>query len=176
MKEVLKQHILKNGTVLGLILVAITLTTYLLGAEYATNYIISFGTLLVSIIYPIYHTRKLRTSQGGFISFKDAFTSCTGILIAAGFINIFVSIVLYNIIDPGYAMEMIDAVVNKTVAQFEQLGMDDAQIEEMIKQIEESTDFSPLALLKSYIFSIIFYTVFGLVVAAFTKKEEPIID
>jgi len=176
MKEELKQHILKNGTTLGAILVAITLTTYLLGAEYATNYVISISTLLITIIFPIYQTRMLRSSQDGYITFKEAFTSCTGILVAAGFINIFVSIVLYNIIDPGYAIELVDSIVNKTVTQFEQLGMEDSQIEEMISQIEQNTDFSPLALFKSYIFSIVFYTVFGLIVAAFTKKDQPIIE
>jgi uncharacterized membrane protein YagU involved in acid resistance len=118
----------------------------------------------------------LRSSQDGYITFKEAFTSCTGILVAAGFINIFVSIVLYNIIDPGYAIELVDSIVNKTVTQFEQLGMEDSQIEEMISQIEQNTDFSPLALFKSYIFSIVFYTVFGLIVAAFTKKDQPIIE
>ena len=46
-------------------------------------------------------------------------------------------------------------------------------IEKMIVDIEQNSDFSPMTLFKGYIFSIIFYTVFGLIVAAFTKKEKP---
>ena len=68
---------------------------------------------------------------------------------------------------------MLNAIVDKTVAQFEALGMDDAQIEQTIESIEKSSDFSALNMFKGYIFSIIFYTVFGLIVAAFTKNEKP---
>ena len=173
MSEELKQHILKNGLNFGCILVALTMITYLGGPELATNYVISFGSLALMIVFPIYHTRKLRTRNDGFISFREAFSSCTGILIAGGFINIFASIFLYNVIDPSFAIEMVDAVINKTVAQLESLGMSESQIEESIKALEEGSSFDPLSLFKGYIFSIIFYTVFGLLVAAFTKNEKP---
>ena len=173
MSEELKQHILKNGLTLGALLVAITFATYLGGPEMVTNYAISIGSLVLMIVFPIYHTRSFRTANDGFISFREAFTSCTGILIAAGFINIFASILLYNVIDPGFAAEMLDAIINKTVAQLEGLGMDDATIEESIKALEEGSSFDVSNMFKGYIFSIIFYTVFGLLVAAFTKNEKP---
>lgn len=173
MSELLKQHIFKNGLNLGAILVFITISTYLGGPELVTNYTVSFGSLLVMIVFPIYHTRKFRTQSNGFISFKQAFTSCTGILIAAGFINVAASILLYNVIDPAFAIEMLDVVINKMVSQLESLGMNESQIEESIKALEESSSFDPISLFKGYLFSIIFYTIFGLLVAAFTKNENP---
>jgi hypothetical protein len=75
MSEELKQHILKNGLNLGLILVAITLFTYTGGAELATSYFVSFGSLLLMIIFPIYYTRKFRAQNDGYISFREAFSS-----------------------------------------------------------------------------------------------------
>ena len=173
MSELLKQHILKNGLNLGAILVFITISTYLGGPELVTNYTVSFGTLLVMLVFPIYHTRKFRIQSNGFISFKQAFTSCTVILIAAGFINVAASILLYNVIDPAFAIEMLDVVINKMVSQLESLGMNESQIEESIKALEESSSFDPISLFKGYLFSIIFYTLFGLLVAAFTKNENP---
>jgi hypothetical protein len=173
MSEELKQHILKNGLNLGLILVAITLFTYTGGAELATSYFVSFGSLLLMIIFPIYYTRKFRAQNDGYISFREAFSSCTGILIAAGFLNTFVSILIYNVIDPGFALEMLDAIIEKTVTQFESGGMDEAQIEQAVKLIEEGSDFSAMSMFKGYIFGIIFYTIFGLIVAAITKNDRP---
>lgn len=174
MSEELKQHVLKNGLTLGGLLVAISLITYLGGAEWVTNYIVSIISLLLMIIFPIYYTRKFRTENQGYISFREAFTSCTGILIAAGFLNIFFSILLYNVIDPDFAQEMLNAIVDKTVGQLEAIGMQDDQIEETISSIEKNSDFSAMNMFKGYIFSIIFYTVFGLIVAAFTKNEKPV--
>jgi len=173
MTEELKQHVLKNGLTLGAILVAITLFTYLGGAEMATNYIVSISALLLMIVYPIYQTLVYRTALGGFITFREAFTSCTGILIAAGFVNVVFSILLYNVIDPQFAVELIDAVINKTVVQLESMGMDEETIESTIKTIEESSSFTPSKMFSGYIMAIIFYTVFGLLVAAFTKKDKP---
>jgi hypothetical protein len=59
------------------------------------------------------------------------------------------------------------------VSQLESLGMNESQIEESIKALEESSSFDPISLFKGYLFSIIFYTLFGLLVAAFTKNENP---
>jgi|TARA_B110000977_G_scaffold115104_1_gene148780 hypothetical protein len=173
MSEELKQHILKNGLTLGGILVAITAITYIGGSELLTNYAVSISSFVLMIAFPIYHTRSLRSANDGFISFRDAFTSCTGILIAAGFINTFASILLYNIIDPGFGVEVVDAIINKTVAQLESIGAEESLIEETIKSLEEGTSFDALNMFKGYVFSIIFYTVFGLLVAAFTKKDKP---
>lgn len=173
MTEELKQHVLKKGLTLGGLLVAITLTTYLGGASLVTNYFVSGISLLLMIVYPIYFTRKFRSLNQGYISFREAFTSCTGILIAAGFLNIFFSILLYNVIDPSFAQEVLNAIIDKTVVQLESIGMEDVQIEETIKNIESNSNFSPMNMFKGYIFSIIFYTVFGLIVAAFTKNDKP---
>jgi|TARA_B110000967_G_scaffold204249_1_gene246414 hypothetical protein len=173
MSEELKQHILKNGLTLGGILVAITTFTYIGGPELVTNYAVSIGSLVLMIAFPIYHTRRYRTTNDGFISFREAFTSCTGILIAAGFINTFASILLYNIIDPGFGLEVVDAIINKTVAQLEGIGAEESLIEQTIKTLEEGSSFEAANMFKGYIFSIIFYTVFGLLVAAFTKNEKP---
>ena len=173
MSEELKQHILKNGLTLGGILVAITIFTYVGGPEIVTNYAVSIGSMVLMIAFPIYHTRRLRTVNDGFISFREAFSSCTGILIAAGFINTFASILLYNIIDPGFGIEVMDAMINKIVAQLESIGTEESLIEETIKGLEEGSSFEAMNMFKGYIFSIIFYTVFGLLVAAFTKNEKP---
>jgi len=172
MSEELKQHVLKNGLSLGAILVAITTITYIGGPELLTNYAVSISSFVLMIAFPIYHTRRFRSLNDGFISFRDAFTSCTGILIAAGFINTFASILLYNIIDPGFGLEVIDAIINKTVSQLENIGADESIIEATIKNLEEGSSFDALNMFKGYIFSIVFYTVFGLLVAAFTKNEN----
>lgn len=174
MSEELKQHVLKNGLTLGGLFIFTSTVTYLGGVELVTNPIVSIAVLLLTIIFPIYFTRKFRANQEGFISFREAFTSCTGILIAAGFLNMVFGVLLYNIIDPEFAIQLSDSIINQTVDQLESIGMDDSSIESTIQKLEEEgMDFSPLKMLQGFIYSIIFYTVFGLIVAAFTKNERP---
>ena len=71
-----------------------------------------------------------------------------------------------------YILKIVDAIINKTVSQLESIGAEESIIEATIKSLEEGSSFDALNMFKGYIFSIVFYTVFGLLVAAFTKNEN----
>ena len=172
MSEEIKQYILKNGLVLGGIYVAIDVIKYLYGAEFFVNNYVSFAALLLAAIFPIYYLLQYKKSKDGFINFRTAFTICTGILIASGFILLVFDILLFNIIDPGFSTELLDVTINSAVVQLEAFGMPDEQISSAIEMMEAEANFSPFNMLKGFGFTIVGYTLFGLLVAAITKKNN----
>ena len=171
MSQEIKQYILKNGLVLGGIYVALDIIKYVIGAEFFLNNYVSFSTLLLAAIFPIYYLIQFKKSKNGLLDFRTAFSICTGILIASGFILLVFNIMLFNIIDSAFASELLDLTINTAVVQFELLGMSDDQISSAIEMIESEANFSPINMLKQFGFTIVGYTLFGLLVAAVTKKN-----
>ena len=172
MSQEIKQYILKNGLVLGGIYVALDIIKYVIGAEFFLNNYVSFATLLLAAIFPIYYLIQFKKSKNDLLDFRTAFSICTGILIASGFILLVFNIMLFNIIDSAFASELLDLTINTAVHQFELLGMSDEQISSSIEMIESEANFSPINMLKQFGFTIVAYTLFGLLVAVVTKKND----
>ena len=176
MSEEIKHYILKNGLVLGGIYVVIDIIKYFFGAEFFVNTYVSYAALLLAAIFPIYYLLHYKKSQDGFIDFRSAFSICTGILIASGFISLVFNILLFNIIDPEFSSELLDITINTAVIQLEAFGMSDEQISSAIEMMESEANFSPMNMLKGFGFTIVGYTLFGVIVAAFTKKNNEFIN
>lgn len=176
MSEEIKQYILKNGLVLGVIYVALDIIKYVYGIELFLNNYVNFASLLLATIFPIYYLLQYKKSKDGFIDFRSAFSICTGILIASGFILLVFNILLFNIIDPRFSSELLDSTINTAVVQFEAIGMSDEQISSAIEMMESEANFSPMNMLKGFGFTIVGYTLFGLLVAVVTKKNNEFIN
>ena len=173
MSEELKQYILKNGLVLGSIYVFIDGFKYVLGPEYFVNTYVGIASLLISAIFPVYYLIMYRNEKDGFIDFRSAFSICNGILIAAGFILLVFNILLFNIIDTGFASELLDATINSTVAQLESFGMSEEDIINTIEMIESGSNYSPINMFKGFGLTVVFYTIYSVIVAAITKNDKP---
>jgi hypothetical protein len=158
--------------VLGAIYVAIDIIKYVYGAELFVNNNVSFASLLLAAIFPVFYLLQYKKSQDGFIDFRTAFSISTGILIASGFILLVFNILLFNIIDPGFSSELLDVTINTAVVQLETFGISDEQISTAIEMMEAEANFSPMNMLKGFGFTIVGYTLFGLIVAAITKKNN----
>ena len=172
MTEELKEYILKNGLVLGAIYVCLELIKYLLGVALFINNYIGIISLLLTALVPIYYVIEYKKSYDGYIDFRTAFSICTGILIASGIILLVFDILLFNIIDPGFSSQLLDLTINTAVGQLESFGMSDEQISSTIEVMEAEANFSPINMLKGFGFTIVGYTLFGVIVAAITKKNK----
>ena len=171
MNDDLKQHVLSSGVNTGLISVLITLSSWIGGSKFATNYIFSILSFVLIICITYYYTKKYKIYKNGYLSFKEAFTLSTGILVCSGFINLFFSIILYNIIDPNFSIELTNEIIDKTVIQLESILPED-EIENLINEIEKSSSFTPINMITGYIYSIIFYSIVGLIMGTLLKKNK----
>ena len=86
------------------------------------------------------------------------------------------NILLFNIIDPGFSSELLDVTINTAVVQLEAFGMSDEQISSTIEMMESEANFSPMNMLKGFVFTIVGYTLFGLLVAAITKRNNKFVN
>ena len=172
MTEELKEYILKNGLVLGAIYVFLELIKYLSGVALFVNNYIGFISLFLTASVPVYYVIQYKKLYNGYIDFRTAFSICTGILIASGFILLVFDILLFNIIDPGFSSQLLDVTINTAVGQMESFGMSDEQISSTIEMMEAEANFSPINMLKGFGFTIVGYTLFSLIVAAITKKNK----
>jgi hypothetical protein len=173
----MKDYILKNGLILGALNVILLLLSYTMGVEFFLNDTWSIVKPIVPYILLIYIVLNYKKMIGGFISFKETFTVTLGTAVCGAFIATFFSILLFNFIDPDFAVFLKDATVEKMVTQLDQLPESNAMygiMETLIDQTQEEDIYSASNQGSAFFYSLFFHIIFSLIIAAFIKKEKPI--
>lgn len=169
--EVIKRNGVTYGIILGVILALITATIYAVDLKlFVSGWIggLSFIIYLVVGILLLTKTKK----EIGFFSFKDAFTTFFITTIIALAISTLFSIVLFNVIDPE-AKETVNQLLIKYMAEtLQKFGTPAAAINEALTKMKENSPFSALEQVKALVFSIVGYSILGLILAAFFKSKS----
>ncbi len=162
---------------LAFTLAAVSIVIFLLSAIFEGGMMVSmiFGFLAFAfiVLIPVIFIRKERTLQGGFITFKEAFTlSFTGLLLGGVIATLF-TFVYVTYIDSEYVDRMAYRTMEFTKNMMEG-NVPEAQMEETLMKIETdmAEGFSPFGMLKSFGIYILVYLVISAVLAAFLKKER----
>jgi hypothetical protein len=155
-----------------------TIFAYLIGIELFTNWWAGLIFLLVMIAYLVSSTIKIRTFQGGYITFANAFLNFLVMAVIFTFIGQLFNYILIHVIDPEFGVAFADATIEKTIAMMEGFGAPEAAIEEALVGMEEDfeSQASFLGNLWSTIKGIGFMAIIGLIVAAIIKKNPPVFD
>ncbi len=168
--EVIKKNGVTYGIILGAILALITASIYAIDLKlFVSGWIggLSFVIYLVVGILLLTKTKK----EIGFFSFKDAFTTFFIATITALAISTFFSVILFNVIDPE-AKETIHQLLIKYMAEtLQKFGTPAAAINEALAKMKETNPFSAIEQIKALVFSIIGYSILGLILAAFFKSK-----
>ncbi|WP_299116606.1 DUF4199 domain-containing protein [uncultured Winogradskyella sp.] len=174
MEKSLKSSSLNYGMYLGLILSAFTIIAYALNIELLVNFWIMLLLLpLVAIVFGIISTAKAKSILGGFMSFKQAFSSYF-ITVAIGMIiSSLVSIVLFGFIDPDAATMLQEIGMEKARAFMESMGAPESEINKAMAKAAEEDAMSISSQLYNIAKGLIFYAVIGLIVALIMKKKDP---
>lgn len=169
--EVIKKNGVTYGITLGIILALITASIYAIDLKlFVSGWIggLSFGIYLVVGILLLVKTKK----EIGFFSFKDAFTTFFIATIIAVAISTLFSILLFNVIDPG-AKETVQQLLIKYMAEtLQKFGTPASAINEALAKMKENSPFSTIEQLKALVFSIVGYSILGLILAAFFKSKS----
>ena len=172
MNPIVRSTAVRFGTILGVIAIAYSLIAYLAMPSLFTNMWMGIILGLGYMVGLIIATIQVRKAMGGYIEFKDAFsTFFLGGLIFS-LINIVFSILLFNVIDPGFADTLNEMVIETAVSMSERFGAPPSQIETMVTQMEENPQFTLMNQVKGFFYGLIFYAVLGAIVAAFVKKKN----
>jgi len=188
MNQIIKQNGINFGLILGFLLILPTLLAYAIDVTFIVSYwtlaFVVFGVIILGIV-AIAFTKK---GLGGFISFKDAFTSYFLMLIIALAISTFMNFLLFNVIDP----EFVDVVKEKQIETVEgqrewvmskmadapeaKIDEMDAKFDEGIEKIKADDPYSIVSLIKGFTIFIAIFSLFGLLLALILKKKDPALE
>jgi len=174
MEKSLKSISINYGLYLGLFLTAFTVIAYALNIELLVNFWLVLLLLpLITIIIGIVSTAKVKSVLGGFMNFKQAFSSYF-ITIAIGIlISSVVSIILFGFIDPDAAAMLQEIGLEKTRGIMESMGAPESEIDKAMAAAAEQDTLSIGAQIMSIAKGLVFYAVIGLIVALIMRKNDP---
>ena len=173
MEKSLKSNALNYGLYLGILLVAINVIAYVVDIKLFNSFWIA-GIIIVSVI--IFGSLSANSSKkllGGYISFKNAFTSYF-ITVAVGLLmSSVVYYIIFGIVDTESAQILADMQIENQVKMMENFGAPQQSIDEAIKKLEENNPFSLGNQLLGYAIFLTFMSLVGLIVAAVIKRKDP---
>lgn len=173
MENSIKSSAINYGLYLGGALALITVAIWFVDLSIMANMWLGIGLLLAIIAFGIVSTAKSKSMLGGFLTFKQAFSSYF-ITVAVGVaISSVVSLILFNFIDPEAAGQIQQMTVDSTIKFMEGLGAQPESIAEAVERIEGQNQFSIVNTLKSLAWAFLFQAVIGLIVAAIMKRSNP---
>jgi hypothetical protein len=173
MNEIVKNNALKYGVIAGLIPIVYTLYAYLIDLTLMVSFFAGIGMWIVMMVVFVLAVAKSKKAMGGFISFKDAFSTFILAYIVSAVLSGVFSLVLFVVIDPDVSQQINELTIEKSVEMMERFGTPEDQIDAQIEAMEGQNNFNTWGIIKSLLIGIVIYSVLGLIVAAIMKKKEP---
>ena len=174
MEKSLKSASVPYGVYAGLALSFITVLAYVFNLELFTKWWLGVSNFLIVLVLAILAVRAAKKiSTADYFSFKNAFTAyfivpAIGLLIA-----VLVSILIFNVIDPGASKTVTEMTVEVTRGMMENFNVPQSEIDKAIADIQASNQFSFLNQLKAYVFQLAFFSAIGLIVALVFREKNP---
>ncbi len=171
-----KKTSVNYGLALGAILGLTTTLIYVFNMELLTKWWLGIILFLIAIGIGIVSVAKSKDILGGFISFKEAFTSYFITMATGLLISVIVGVLIFVVIDPEAAVELQERIIEITRSMLESFGTPEADINNAIAEMEGENSYSFSNQLQGYVFQLAFYSVFGLLVALIMKKNDPTLE
>ncbi|MCG2417863.1 DUF4199 domain-containing protein [Aequorivita sp. F47161] len=169
----IKKSAVNYGVILGAVLALMTTLMYVLNPDLFTKWYVGIISFIIIIAMGIVSTAKAKGILGGMMNFKQGFTVYF-ITVALGLlISTLVGILIFNIIDPDMAANLQEKTLAMTAEMLEKFGTPQAAIDEQMAKMSEQNNFAIGSQLKSYVFSLAFMSVIGLLVALIFKTKNP---
>tara|TARA_B100001057_G_scaffold436456_1_gene467537 strand:- start:587 stop:1120 length:534 start_codon:yes stop_codon:yes gene_type:complete len=172
----MQDYILKNGLILGSISIILLLASYAIGVDFFLNDTWSIIKAILPYVVLIFLVIEYKKLVGGYISYKETFTVTLGVTVAGAFLSTFFSILLFNFIDPDFAVQLKDFTVQKLAVQLDQLPESNPMysvMETLIEQTQEENIYSISNQASALFYSLFFHIIFSAIIAAFIKKDKP---
>lgn len=173
MNAAIKKNGLNFGLIIGVISIAVTTIMYVTDLAFFSKWWVGILIFLIDMILGIMAIGKAKAAMGGFISFKEAFTTFFIAMAIGAAIGSIYMFILFNFIDPAAKDVIMQSIKEMTVTTLQNAGMKSEDIRKQIEMMDESDNFGLVGQLKSYVFGLIFYIIIGLIVAAAMKKNRP---
>lgn len=171
MTEVVKKNGVNLGIILAILLIALTTIQYTVDITLFVNPWINIIKMILFIVLGIIAIVKAKATLEGFISFKEAFTAYFLTIVVGSLGYTLFVILLFNVIDPAAKTTVMDLVIESTAKTLQSFGSSTEDIKKTINAMKESDSFGIASQLQGLVFSILGYSVVGLICAAAFKKN-----
>jgi hypothetical protein len=176
MNPIVKKFAINFGLLIAALSIAYSLIAYVSGPEMMTNWWAGILMIFVSIGLTVFAVSKARSEMGGFISFRDAFSTYFLTMFIATALSTLFAILLMNVVDPGYAEEVRQLTMDKTLEMMEKFGTPEEAIEKAMQDMEDNNQFSAYGQFKGFLMTLMLGAVIGLIVGAIMKKNNPEVE
>ena len=173
MNEIIKKNGVNFGFIFGLFSVLLTTTLYSVDLKLFTSSWIGIVSIAISITIGVVLITKTKKQLNNIISFKDAFTVYFIAAAIGNTISTIFNYVLFNFVDPGAKETIKEVTLKYTSEMMEKFGAPAESVNETMKKLAETDNFSLGNLAMGLAFSLVFSALFGLILAAIFKSKSP---
>lgn len=174
MENQVRNTALTHGVIIGVVYAFITTLMYAFDLSLFTNFGLGLFLIVLVVGFSIFSVVRIKKMLSGVITFRQAFMSYIIPIIVCIAINSLLTGLLFNVID----IEAKEVITENSIEAAEKMmrafGAKDSEIDPALDKIREQDNFAPVNLLKSFIYSVIFHSVFGLIIAAIFKTRRPV--
>jgi hypothetical protein len=171
MNEIIKKNGISYGIITGIVSTLITASIYSIDLNLFTAWWVTVLSIASYIIISIVLLTKTKKDLKGVFSFKDAFTTYFISAVIGILISVVFNILLFNFIDPSVKDSIKEISIKYAVEMMHKFNAPSSAINEAVKKLQENDQFSITELLKGSVFSIIFSSLFGLLLALIFKSK-----
>jgi len=169
--EIIKRNGITFGVIIGIISSLVTATIYAIDINLFLSGWLGASIIGLYLIVCIVLLTKTKKDLNGVFPYKEAFTTyfiaaLVGIAISTAF-----NIILFNFIDPGAKETLKELTAKYTMEMMQKFGAPASTIKEALKKLNENNPYSIVELLKGFVYSLVFNSIFGLIMAAFFKSN-----
>nr|WP_314897261.1 DUF4199 domain-containing protein [uncultured Flavobacterium sp.] len=169
--EIIKRNGITFGVITGIVSALITTSIYAIDLNLFTSWWVGILGITTYLIIGIVLLSKTKKELKGIFTFKDAFTTYFISAVIGILISTLYNIILFNFIDPAAKDTLRELTIKYTVSMMQKFGTPASAINEAIAKLKENDPYSIIELLKGSVFSIVFSSIFGLIMAAFFKSK-----
>ena len=170
--EIIKRNGITFGVFIGITSSLITATIYAIDLNLFTSWWIGITSIVIYLILGITLLSKTKKEVKTIFTFKDAFTTYFIATFIGILISVLFNILLFNVIDPSAKETLHQITIKLTANMMQKFGTPASVINEAITKLRETNPYSVIELLKGSVFSIVFSSIFGLILAAFFKSKS----
>ncbi len=170
--EIIKRNGITFGVLIGIVSALITATIYAIDLNLFASWWIGMSSILIYLILGIILLSKTKKEIKTIFTFKDAFTTYFIAAVVGILISVLFNVLLFNVIDPSAKETLHEITMKITSNMMQKFGAPASAINEALAKMRETNPYSTIELLKGSVFSIIFSSIFGLILAAFFKTRS----
>lgn len=168
---IIKKNGVTYGILTGTVSVLITTSIYLIDWNLFVSRWVGVLEISIHLIIGIVLLLKTKKELNGIFTFKEAFTTYFINAVIGILIVVLYNIILFNLINPSAQDTLTNIAIKDAVETMQKFKSSQIDIDKMIIKMRESYPYSVTSLLKGAVFSIVFKSILGLIMAAFFKGK-----